>query len=73
MGSIVSTGIDGVTVNGFTGYGIYYRLIKDPARSDSWWTLMFSVWHPIVIFSILPLLFFIRKWQATKCYRCDIW
>jgi hypothetical protein len=33
-GSIVSMGNDGVIANGFTGYGIYYQLIKDPARSD---------------------------------------
>ncbi|MEI9863238.1 MAG: hypothetical protein WDN00_01485 [Limisphaerales bacterium] len=68
-GSIVSLGDDGVIVNGCTGYGIYYRLIKDPARTDSWWTLMFSLWYPVVTFSILPLIFLIKKWHAAKPHK----
>jgi hypothetical protein len=47
-------------------YGIYFRLVKVPALTDSWWTLMISFWYPIIIFSILPLLFLIQKWHIAR-------
>jgi hypothetical protein len=50
---------------GWNSLGIDYRIVKDTRRSDSWWTLNFSIWYPIIIFSILPLVFFMRKWRAA--------
>jgi len=50
----------------WANYGIYFRLVKDPALTNSWWTVMISFWYPIIIFSILPLHFLIQKWRIFR-------
>jgi hypothetical protein len=55
----------------FNRFGIYFMSTKDIAKKDKdldtrWWTIMISFWYPIIIFSILPLLFLIQKGRAFK-------
>jgi hypothetical protein len=50
----------------WNGLGIDYRIVKDTRRSDSWWTLNFSIWYPIIIFSILPLIFLLKRLAVRK-------
>jgi hypothetical protein len=66
-GSIISfAGDKSISETAWDGPGIYFRLIKDIRRPDDWWTLMFSFWYPFVIFSVLPLVFFIQKWRIAR-------
>lgn len=66
-GSIVGfSGDKSVTEKGYEGWGIYFRLLKDVRRSDSWWTLMISLWYPIFLFGILPAIFVIKKLCGRK-------
>lgn len=45
----------------FDGYGIFYCDIFHSIDKDkTWWTLMISLWYPIFIFSILPIIFAIK-------------
>jgi len=58
---------------GWDGCGIYFRIVKDTRRADNWWTLMISLWYPIVIFCVLPLIFLIQKWRsAPKNLRSNL-
>jgi hypothetical protein len=71
--SIVSLTGDKTSVKGCDGWGIYFRLIINPDRKDSWWTLMFSLWYPIVIFCVLPLISLIQKWRThQKTYGSNL-
>jgi hypothetical protein len=66
-GSVVSfTGDNSVVEHGLTGYGIYFRSIKYIDKKETWWTLMISLWYPVIIFAILPLAFVVKKWCATN-------
>lgn len=47
-------------------FGFRFSLIKDSTRADKWWTLAFSLWYPIIISSILPIVFVARKMYAAK-------
>ena len=50
--------------------GIYFDHIKHTVEKDqNWWTLMISFWYPIIIFSILPIVFVARKLYAAKAVR----
>ena len=53
-----------VSAKGWDGFGIYFRLIKDTKMVGSWWTLMISLWYPVIIFAILPVTFAVKKWRA---------
>jgi len=73
-GSIISfAGDKTVSEVGWDGPGIYFRSIRHIVRKD-WdqWTLMINFWYPIVIFSILPLIFFIRKWRTARKIPSDV-
>ena len=41
--------------------GIYYRQFVWWKQEFPWWTLRVSLWHPIVLFAILPMLWVIRR------------
>ena len=67
-GSIVSmAGDKTVNVTGCDGWGIYFRSIKHTTRKD-WdqWTLMISLWYPIILFGILPTIFVMKKLCSHK-------
>jgi hypothetical protein len=49
------------TETGWAYAGISFRLIKDVRRPDSWWTLMISLWYPLVLFGILPTIVMVKK------------
>ena len=67
MGSIVSfAGDKSVVERGLTAWGLYFRLIKHADTNETWWTLMVSLWYPIIIFGILPLVFVVKKLRAAK-------
>lgn len=49
----------------FRGYGIYYFDMSHSIDKDkTWWTLVISLWYPIILFSILPAIFVIKKVRA---------
>ena len=66
-GSVVSLlGADGdvrPALDHLTGFGdtagIYYRYIRSPDATV--WTLTLSLWYPIVLFAILPAIWWTRK------------
>jgi hypothetical protein len=70
-GSVMSfTGDNTLSEAGLTGGGIYFRHIKHTIEKDKdWWTLMISLWYPIIIFGILPSVFVAKKFCATKGAR----
>ena len=55
-----------INVKGWDRLGVYFRLISDARRSDNWWTLMVSLWYPIIIFGILPAAYMVQKLRGTK-------
>jgi hypothetical protein len=50
----------------YEGWGIYFKLINNTAMKITWWTLMISLWYPIIIFAILPTIFMIKKLRNRK-------
>jgi len=67
MGSIVSfAGDKNVVERGLTAWGLYFRLIKHTDTNETWWTLMVSLWYPIIIFGILPAVYLVQKLRGTK-------
>jgi hypothetical protein len=46
--------------------GIYFRLIEDVRRPDSWWTFRINLWYPIILFGILPAIFAVKKLRGGK-------
>ena len=46
--------------------GLYFRLIKHTDTNETWWTLMVSLWYPIIIFGILPAVYVVQKLRGTK-------
>jgi len=54
------------TETGWVYFGIFYRLITDTHRPDNWWTLMISLWYPIILFGILPAIFVVKKLCGRK-------
>lgn len=67
-GGIISfTGDNTVNETGFTGFGLYFRHITHTVEKDKdWWTLMISLWYPIAIFAIFPLVFVGKKMRAAR-------
>ena len=55
------------TITGFEGCGIYYHVVINYSASKAmWWTLIISLWYPIIIFSILPAIFVIERLCGRK-------
>lgn len=49
------------------GNGIYYtHMFHIVDKKWDWWTLMISLWYPIIIFSILPAIFVVTKLRCKK-------
>ena len=65
-GTISLAGDKTVSETGWDGCGTYFRIVKDTKRTDNWWTLMFSLWYPIIIFSVLPAVYVVQKPRGTK-------
>jgi len=42
-------------------FGIYYRYFHWPSYGTLW-TLMLSLWYPLILFSILPGVWIFRRW-----------
>jgi hypothetical protein len=57
---------DTVTGGWDRGYGIYYLVIHDSASKWTWWTLMISLWYPIILFGISPAIFVAKKLRGEK-------
>ena len=50
----------------FKGYGIYFRDTSHTIdKAHNWWTLMISLWYPIIFFGILPAIFVAKKLNST--------
>jgi hypothetical protein len=66
-GTIAFTGDKSVKETGCDFYGIYFRTIKHAVKKD-WdqWTLMISLWYPIILFGILPAIFAVKKLRGRK-------
>lgn len=54
------------TITGYEGYGIYYHVIHKSATKVTWWTLMISLWYPIILFGILPAIFAVKKLRVRR-------
>ena len=73
-GSII--GLDGSNVPRTIGFGdfagIYYRRHTWPTHT--WWTLIVSLWYPTALFSLLPVIWMIRRIRRRRppgyCQRC---
>jgi hypothetical protein len=52
--------------------GIYFRHFVLPSQPPPSWTLMISLWYPLCLFSILPLLCFLRRWRVRRISRMTI-
>jgi hypothetical protein len=51
----------------FVGHGIYFWEMKHTVEKKwSWWTLMISLWYPIILFGILPAIFLVKKLRGRK-------
>jgi hypothetical protein len=46
---------DAKIIGGFDNCGIYFRRIRYDIPKKDWWTLMFSLWYPIIIFGVTPI------------------
>lgn len=61
-GTFRFTGDNTTSGKGWSGYGIYFfHIIHTVDKENNWWTLMISLWYPIIFFAILPAIFVIRK------------
>jgi hypothetical protein len=65
-GTIGFAGDKTVSEKGWDGCGIYFRIVKDTKRADSWWTFMISLWYPVIIFGILPIVFVVKRLCSVK-------
>jgi hypothetical protein len=66
-GSIIKFAGD-KTINewGLNGWGIYFRHIENSVQKSIWWTLMISLWWPIILFGMLPAIYAVKKLRAAK-------
>jgi hypothetical protein len=57
-----------ISERGWSGCGIYLRLIKNIDIGATWWTFMISLWYPIVFFSISSVicLFVLKNARRQK-------
>ncbi|HEV2329614.1 MAG TPA: hypothetical protein VGY56_12610 [Verrucomicrobiae bacterium] len=56
-----------VREKGLTGLGLYFRSIGYAGKDETWWTLIISLWYPLVIFAILPAV-----WVGQKLLGCKL-
>jgi hypothetical protein len=63
IGSIVGfAGDDRTSETGWSGWGISFRHITHTVeKNKNWWTLMISLWYPIIFTGILPAVFLVKK------------
>jgi hypothetical protein len=52
-----------VTETGADFPGIYYRHFQWPNSPQPLWTLMVSLWYPLLVFSVLPSVWILRHWH----------
>jgi len=51
----------------FIGHGIYFWEMKHTIEKQwNWWTLMISLWYPIILFGILPAFVLFNKWRRKN-------
>lgn len=51
----------------FIGYGIlFFDLSHSVDKDKNWCTFMISLWYPIIIFGILPVIFVVKKLRGRK-------
>jgi hypothetical protein len=50
--------------------GIYFRYFNWPNKPQHLWTLAVSLWYPLTVFSVLPAMWGIRRWQSQKKLGC---
>ena len=51
----------------FMGYGIFFWDMNHTINKEqNWWTLMISLWYPIILFGILPAIFVVKKLRGRK-------
>jgi hypothetical protein len=56
-GSMIGGEGKNIKITGWGGYGIYYTSVRRAtAKPTYWWTLMISIWYPIVIFGVILFL-----------------
>ena len=56
--------------SGWDNFGIrFIHIIHSVEKDKNWWTLMISLWYPIVIFGILPSIFIAKKLRAKAPKR----
>ena len=65
-GTIGMAGDKNIDAKGWRHYGLSFVSIKYIDRNLVDWTLLVSIWYPIVVFSILPIGFAIRKLYRPK-------
>ncbi|HEY1717618.1 MAG TPA: hypothetical protein VGH42_04890 [Verrucomicrobiae bacterium] len=72
-GTLIMTGghdstnhVDRISEKGWDGFGIYFCLIEDVRRPDSWWTFRINLWYLIILFGILPAIFAVKKLRNRK-------
>ncbi|HKW30741.1 MAG TPA: hypothetical protein VJT54_15510 [Verrucomicrobiae bacterium] len=46
--------------------GVYFRHWQMHDQVRPLWTLMVSLWYPLVLFSILPVLWIFRRWHLWR-------
>ena len=44
--------------------GIYFRHFDIHDQAHTLWTIMISLWYPLVVFSILPAAWLFRRWRS---------
>jgi hypothetical protein len=49
--------------------GIYYRYFQWPNTPQPLWTLMVSLWFPLLLFSVLPSVWLLRRWHLWMKQR----
>jgi hypothetical protein len=60
-----------VTATGADFPGIYYRHFQWPNTPEPLWTLMVSLWYPVFLFSVLPLIWILRHWRLRVILKHD--
>jgi hypothetical protein len=61
-----SGGVTSDKISSWRFYGFLLRILTNTTTNEKWWTLWISFWYPLIIFSILPLIFFIQKFRAAR-------
>jgi hypothetical protein len=46
--------------------GIYFRHFQFHDQANTLWTLMLSLWYPLILFSILPVVWIFSCWRSKR-------